>query len=640
VRDAHFCGVSSTLVFGVDLTQPIGLRFFVPKAAFGPAAVKPQVSLRGTYEKVLVKSGTLIPSARKKVLIASGAPLVEKGGNEISLGHTMFNNLRVGSRLFLLTALSSVITVIVVLFGIFGMKKITGNVEVMYNERAAALTQLGKVNSNISMIGIDIFRALQHDPASDMSKIHIDHAIALHLDAAEKLLKEIDEAWAIYTSTPLSDEEKKLVLQFNESYARFIGEVIRPAITSLHAHDFAHTTHTRFVFGFRDLGLPVNHTARSLIELNGRLAKENLEQSTEVYESSRMNMLTAFAVGLLLSTFIAWKIIRSVVAPLTDLQVAMSEIERNGDFTRRVKVSGSDEVGQTAASFNQLLITLQKALGEILNGTARLDMAATELSTTAQQAAKSSEMTSESSSAMAAAVEEMTVSVANINQNARETSDLTQHSRELSQQGSEVIGRTVAEMHAVAKAVSKSSEIITELGQQSEKISGIVQVIKDVADQTNLLALNAAIEAARAGEQGRGFAVVADEVRKLAERTTSATGEIGAMITSIQNSSQLAVGAMSNAAGRVESGVTLADEAGEAITNIQQGSEQVEAHVGDITLILAEQDNASQSIAQQVERVAQAAEENSAAARNSSVAAKNIEQLAQAMRTTVERFKV
>jgi methyl-accepting chemotaxis protein len=552
----------------------------------------------------------------------------------------MFSNFKVGSRLFFLIALTSIVTVIVVLFGVFGMGKITKNVDVMYSERAAALTQLGGINRDIGMLGLDLFRALQHDPRSETNKIHTDHAIASHFDDAERRLKEIDAAWAIYTSTPLADEEKALVRQFNENYDRFVREVVRPTIISLRAGDFSHETNARVVLGFRDLGLPAGRAIRDLVEVNGKLAKENFEQATKTYESSRMNMLIAFGIGLLLSVGIAWKIIRSIVTPLTVLQTAMGEIERNGDFTRRVEVLGSDEVGQTAASFNRSVDALQKTLIEILKDTARLDAAAAELSSTAQQVAQSSEMTSESSSAMAAAVEEMTVSVANISQNAKETSELTQHSGELSQQGSDVIGRTVAEMHTVAETVNKSSKIIAELGRQSEKISGIVQVIKDVADQTNLLALNAAIEAARAGDQGRGFAVVADEVRKLAERTTSATGEIAAMITNIQNSSHAAVDAMSTAAGQVESGVTLADEAGEAITNIQQGSKKVQTNVGDITLILAEQDNASQSIAQQVERVAQAAEQNSAAARSSSEAAKNIEQLTRAVRNAVSQFKV
>ncbi len=552
----------------------------------------------------------------------------------------MFNNLKVGSRLFFLTAFASAVTVIVVLFGLFGMASMSGDMDTMYNDTSIPLEQIGQIDSNIVGVPADIFRALQHDPNIAISKIHSDHTIGEHLDRAEARLKETDELWAAYSNSFLTDAEKKLVTQFNEHYPSFIRDVVRPTIASLRAGDFSYEVTERFLKGYRKEGVVLEKTTADLIDLQGKIAKEHFDSGLAAYSLARTQMLTAFGIGLLLSIFIAWSIIRAIVKPLTEVQTTMSEIERSGDFTRRVAVSGSDEVGQTALSFNQLLSSLQKALGEILHHTHQLDVAAGELSTTAQQAAQGSEMTSESSSAMAASVEQMTVSINHVSQNAQETSEVTQHTGELSQQGGEVIRQTVNEMRAMAEAVRKSSEIITELGKQSERISGIVQVIKDVADQTNLLALNAAIEAARAGEQGRGFAVVADEVRKLAERTTSATGEISAMIAAIQGSSQSAVSAMSHAAERVESGVTLADQAGEAITNIQQGAGQVQTHVSDITSALSEQGIASQTIAQQVERVAQAAEENSAAARSSSDAAVNIEQLAKAMREAVAKFKV
>jgi methyl-accepting chemotaxis protein len=552
----------------------------------------------------------------------------------------MFNKLKVGSRLFFLNAFTSVVTIIVALFGIIGMTKMSSNVNNMYNSRALALTQLGQANSSVGAVTADIFRALQHDPALEISKIHGDHATTEHLDEAEKHLQVVDKAWAIYVASPQEEEEKGPISQFEAGYARFIKEIIQPTLTALRNNDFSYTTYERFIRGYRELGAPLEDVTSELIEVNGKLATQDFEQAVQAYQSSRTNILIVFVAGLLLSVFIAWKIIRSIVAPLSGLQAAMGEIERSGDFTRRVEISCSDEVGQTASSFNQLLAAMQKTLKGILEDTTRLDAAAIALSSTAQQVAESSAVTSETASAMAAAVEEMTVSVNHINQNAQETSGITQRNSELSQQGGEVIHRTVNEMHAMAEAVRESSESITELVRQSEQISGIVQVIKDVADQTNLLALNAAIEAARAGEQGRGFAVVADEVRKLAERTTNATGEIGTMITTIQGSSDSAVNTMSHAAERVESGVTLADQAGEAITNIQAGGKQVQVHVDDITSVLAEQGAVSQTIAQQVERVAQAAEQNSAAARGSSEAAKNIEQLTRAVRGAVEEFKV
>lgn len=552
----------------------------------------------------------------------------------------MFSNFKVGSRLFFLTAFATTVTVIVAVCGMFGMEKMSGSLKVMYNERAVALAQLGRADTALNALVGEVFRSFQHDPTTEAYKIHTDHRVEEHLGKAEDRLKEIEESWALYMVTPMVEEERLLASKFADNYNQFVKEVVRPTLVSVATGDFSNEVLGRFIKGHRDLGRSLEKIAHDLIDLNDKLARKNFEDATKAHNSSLTLMLVVFATGLLLSIFIAWKIIRSIVGPLSELKAVIGEVERSGDFTRRVGFSSADEVGQTATSFNQMLVSLQKTLGEILGHTTRLDAAASELSTIAQEVAAGSEMTSESSSAMAAAVEEMTVSITHISQNAQETTKITQRTGELSQQGGEVIRQAVSEMHAMADAVRESSRGITELGKQSERISSIVQVIKDVADQTNLLALNAAIEAARAGEQGRGFAVVADEVRKLAERTTNATSEIGAMIAAIQGSSSLAVKAMGHAAERVDSGVTLADQAGEAITDIQEGSKQVRLQVGDTTSVLAEQGVTSQSIAQQVERVAQAAEENSAAARSSSVAAKGIEQLARAVRNAVEKFKV
>ena len=552
----------------------------------------------------------------------------------------MFSNLKVASRLFFLTAVASTITIIVFLFGMNGMKKMESGTEAMYHERAVALVQLGIVDTNVHAMVGDIFRGFQHDPAVPASSVHSGHGLEEHLNKAEERIKTLDEAWVLYMASNLNDEEKPLAAKFADEYARFVRETVRPTIALLNKGNYSNEVVANFIAGHRNLGFSLEKTASDLINLNDKLAREGFAEATQTYNASVTYMLLIFFGGLLLAVFLAWNIIRSIVKPLSGLQEAISGVEQSGDFTHRVTVSGNDEVGQTALSFNQLLTSLQKSLSEILHGTNKLDEAALELSTTAQQAAQSSEMSSETSSAMAASVEEMTVSITHVAQSSQETAQITQRTSDLSEQGGEVIRQTVSKMHAMAEAVRESSGNIAELSKQSESISGIVQVIKDVADQTNLLALNAAIEAARAGEQGRGFAVVADEVRKLAERTSKSTGEISTMIVAIQESSQQAVGSMAYAAEHVESGVALADQVGTAVTNIQEGSREVQSCVNDASSALAEQSVASQSIAQQVERVAQAAEQNSAAAKNVSEAATSIKHLAGSMRNTVARFKV
>lgn len=201
-----------------------------------------------------------------------------------------------------------------------------------------------------------------------------------------------------------------------------------------------------------------------------------------------------------------------------------------------------------------------------------------------------------------------------------------------------MIRSAASEMTVIADAVRQISSSIEDLGNQSTAISSVVQVIKEVAEQTNLLALNAAIEAARAGEQGRGFAVVADEVRKLAERTALATGEIGKMIAAIQSSSKLAVTAMSSAVDQATGGVALAEKAGNAIKQIEAGVDEVVALVNSISSSLAEQTAAGNDIGVHVEKVARMTEENSASAGTAASSAVQLEQLAGDMRHVVDKF--
>ena len=387
-------------------------------------------------------------------------------------------------------------------------------------------------------------------------------------------------------------------------------------------------------------GTKLGNAVRSLLDLQSVLGKEKMDEANAAYQRTKITISAVFAVSFLLSIFLAYIVVDRIVKQLALLQKTITHVEETGDFTQRMAISSNDELGQTAGSFNKLLTALQGSLTGILTQAQNLDHSSASLLNASKESAQASEMTSESSSSMAASIEKMMVGISNISENAKGTAEVTKNAGELSLAGTKIILETVQEMQAMSEAVQTSSGIIDELGQQSEQISSIVQVIKDVADQTNLLALNAAIEAARAGEQGRGFAVVADEVRKLAERTTGATVEIGSMIDGLQKSSESAVSAMKLAGERVQHGVSLAEQAGKAITEIQESSETIQTHVNDITASLAEQTVAGQTIAVQVERVAQAAEQNTATAKNSSELAGTIEQLGRELRDEVVKFKV
>jgi methyl-accepting chemotaxis protein len=286
-----------------------------------------------------------------------------------------------------------------------------------------------------------------------------------------------------------------------------------------------------------------------------------------------------------------------------------------------------------------MIQSFQKIIQQVISNSRGVMQAAGKLSESSRHVALSSQNQNEATATMAAAVEEMKTSIDHVSGSSQETNNIARTAGELSTQGSEVVMGAASEMSKIAVSVKKSSQFIKELGDQSNQISAIVNAIKEIADQTNLLALNAAIEAARAGEQGRGFAVVADEVRKLAERTGRSTEEITGMIHSIQSGTKQAVESMHEGGARVTEGVAMANRAGDSMTQIRDGANQVISAVSDISSALREQSMASNQVAQSVEEIARMTEENSVAANEIASEAQNLERLAGALEDAVSRFK-
>jgi methyl-accepting chemotaxis protein len=379
-----------------------------------------------------------------------------------------------------------------------------------------------------------------------------------------------------------------------------------------------------------------------LIRLQGRILEQTGEASVAVYVAARNQLLAFLGIALLVAVALSAWIIRAVTRPLggepDDAKAAVETIAR-GDLTAEIRVRPGDSDSLLAA-LQRMQRNLRRMITDLTGNAGGVASAAEQLASVSQQIATSSASQSDAASSMASAVEQMTVSIRQVAGGADEARHITREAGELSRGGRAVIEETVVEMQAIAAAVAGASHTIEAVGEKSQRISTIVHVIKEVADQTNLLALNAAIEAARAGEQGRGFAVVADEVRKLAERTAQATTDIGEMIEGMQASAGEAVATMQQAVGRVDSGVRLAGRAGESIGGISAGTERVVAAVNEISAALQEQSTVSNDIAANIERIAQMSEENSAATREARSSAESLRQLATGTLTAVRAFRV
>ncbi|MCU1730146.1 MULTISPECIES: methyl-accepting chemotaxis protein [unclassified Pseudomonas] len=549
----------------------------------------------------------------------------------------MFKAITIAQRLWIWALLATLLFVAAVGFGVYGLQQARDSLRTINEDNLATLLTFGEIQHRLDESRRQALLAVLQDPEGPLMAA-FDRSVEVTLGTIEANGQAVTQRWNEYRQRDLSAEEQQVAEAFESHYAVWVEE-LTILLESLRAGDFRLPGIISFLRVAEPAGSAAGVELGKLQVLQQAAAEQAYEAAQQRYQRTVLAYLLLGVVGVVVGSATALTTLGRLRRAFGQASASMRAIA-GGDLSQPIVIHGRDEfalmLGDTAAMRDSLhgLISQMRELVQ------RVSREAAHLAESAELASVATQQQSEAVRGISSAVEHLSGSIGEVENHVGVSRDITQHSAGRSGKSEGFIRDMAQEMNRISDVISDTAVHIHELEVFSAEISDVLNVIRNIAEQTNLLALNAAIEAARAGEQGRGFAVVADEVRLLAQRTGRSIGEIDITVQRIQEGTRAVVDGMGRVVLRVREGVNLAHEAGDSVAQIRTGTDDVIRSVDTIAAVIDEQVRVTREMVVRVENVSAGTGALSASAGRSAVAAADLEQLARALDQLSARFNV
>jgi methyl-accepting chemotaxis protein len=540
----------------------------------------------------------------------------------------MLTQLTVRVRLLVLALVPLVVLVLVIGMALNNAGRANQSFVELFQDRMQPISQLKVVSDAYAVAMVD---ALHKYRAGVFDEARLRQAFS-------EARQRGDQAWAAYIATNLTREESARV-ERTKPHLQRVQQVADQYMAQIASGELRAAEAERFNRTLYDTFDPLGGELDGLIGLQLEEGEKLGAQTAQDYQAMRTAFLLIGAGALGLVLLAAVLIILSIIRPLSGLRSLIGEVQENADLTLRAETNGRDEVADTARAFNALLATQQALIRHLADTATQLAAASEEMSAISTQVSQAATSQGDQTHMVATAVHQMSVAVQEVAQNAQATAGMAADASKEARQGSELVQANLRAIQGLSGSVEQAGAVIDTLHSQSDQISSVLGVIQSIAEQTNLLALNAAIEAARAGEAGRGFAVVADEVRSLASNTQKATESIRGMIDALQGGARSAVSAMQQSREQAQNSVSHAREAGEVLRHIAQAIEGIADGNVQISAATEEQTAVAGEISQNINGLNDSIGEVVNGAEQSAIASRDLAQLASGLQQQIQRFR-